>query len=87
MPQYRLGELFCGPGGIAHGAITATAEDKDYSIVHQWATDYDKDTCNTYIHNICPNNPNSVICKDVRKLDMNTLSDIDALAFGFMPLG
>lgn len=83
MPQYRLGELFCGPGGIAHGAITATAEDKDYSIVHQWATDYDKDTCNTYIHNICPNNPNSVICKDVRKLDMNTLSDIDALAFGF----
>ncbi len=83
MPQYRLGELFCGPGGIAWGAITATMEDPEYRIVHQWATDYDKDTCDTYIHNICPSNPNSVIYKDIRKLDMNTLDDIDALAFGF----
>lgn len=83
MPRYRLGELFCGPGGIAYGAVTAKVENPDYRIVHQWATDYDKDTCNTYIHNICRDNPESVICRDVRKLELNKLGEIDALAFGF----
>ena len=83
MPQYKLGELFCGPGGIAHGAMTAKISNADYSISHQWATDYDKDTCDTYLHNICKGKEGSIICKDIRKLDINTLADIDALAFGF----
>lgn len=82
---FRLGELFCGPGGITRGAIDATIEDKDYKIVHQWATDYDKDTCNTYRFNFC-DDPQTVICEDIRKLDFNRLKklgEIDALAFGF----
>jgi len=83
MPQYRLGELFCGPGGIAYGAITAKITNLDFKIVHQWATDYDRDTCDTYIHNICHGKEGSVICKDIRKLDLNNLTGIDALAFGF----
>lgn len=83
MPQYRLGELFCGPGGIACGAKLASIENPEYRIVHQWATDYDKDTCETYHRNICPNSSNSVICRDIRKFDINSLSSIDALAFGF----
>jgi DNA (cytosine-5)-methyltransferase 1 len=83
MPQYRLGELFCGPGGIAYGAATATVENPSFRIVHQWATDYDQDTCNTYIQNICLNNPGSVVCRDIRKLKLEGLGDIDALAFGF----
>ena len=45
---FRLGELFCGPGGIAWGAMNATIEDPNFSIVHQWANDYDADTCETY---------------------------------------
>ena len=84
MPTYRLGELFCGPGGIAYGAINAAIEDPEFRIIHEWATDYDKDTCDTYINNICPDSPNSVICKDVRKLDLSTLSEIDALALAFL---
>lgn len=83
MPTYRLGELFCGPGGIACGATNARISDPDYRIVHKWANDYDASTCQTYIHNICPDDPKSVICGDVRKLDISTLGDIDALAFGF----
>jgi len=83
MSQYKLGELFCGPGGIAHGAMTAKISNPDYIITHQWATDYDKDTCATYVHNICNGKEGSVICKDIRKLDINALADIDALAFGF----
>lgn len=83
MTKFRLGELFCGPGGIAYGATSAKIENDEYRIIHQWASDYDKDTCDTYIHNICPDSPGSVVCKDVRKLDMGTLAPIDALAFGF----
>ena len=51
---FRLGELFCGPGGIAWGAMNASIEDPNFSIVHQWANDYDADTCETYRLNICP---------------------------------
>lgn len=81
--QFRLGELFCGPGGLALGAITAKIEDSEYGIVHQWANDYDLDTCHTYCRNICPDDEASVICKDVKNLDINALGEIDALAFGF----
>jgi len=83
MPNFKLGELFCGPGGIAYGAVTANIENPEYRIVHVWANDYSHDTCSTYIHNICPQNSESVICKDVRALDLTSLSKIDALAFGF----
>ena len=81
--KFRLGELFCGPGGLAWGAMNAKISDPQYRIVHQWANDYDQDTCNTYIYNICPNEEQSVICGDVRKLDIDVLPEIDALAFGF----
>lgn len=83
MPKFRLGELFCGPGGLAYGANHADIGLSSYGIVHAWANDYDQDTCNTYIANICPSNPESVICGDVRKLDLDSLGEIDGLAFGF----
>lgn len=83
MPNFKLGELFCGPGGLAYAALNAKVENCTWRIVHQWANDYDQDTCDTYIRNICPDSPESVICCDVRKLDMSALGSIDALAFGF----
>lgn len=78
---YRMGELFSGPGGIAYGAIHACVPGQ--RIVHAWANDFDSNTCKTYIRNICPNAPESVINKDVRNLDFNELDPIDALSFGF----
>ena len=83
MPVFRLGELFCGPGGLAWGAMNAKIELPNYKIEHAWANDYDSDTCNTYRYNICPDNPDSVICGDVRKIDLEDLPPIDGLAFGF----
>lgn len=80
---FKLGELFCGPGGLALGATTADIGMPGFKIVHQWANDYDKSTCDTYTKNICPNDPDSVYHGDVRKLDMNQLKPITALAFGF----
>lgn len=83
---FKLGELFSGPGGIALGATTASAtnsKNETYKIVHQWANDYEKDTCDTYRRNICPDAKETVICKDIRKLDFDRLPEINALAFGF----
>lgn len=84
--EFKLGELFCGPGGLAVGATRADISDPAWKITHQWATDYDEDTCNTYRQNICPRNPESVIHADIRELDydrLKELGDIDGLAFGF----
>lgn len=80
---FRLGELFCGPGGLALGATTASIDDPDYKIIHKWANDYDESTCRTYRRNICPGEEDSVICGDVRELDIEKLGDIDGFAFGF----
>jgi len=80
---FRLGELFCGPGGIAWGATHADIGVPGFTIVHQWANDYDADTCETYRRNICPNAPQTVYRADIRTFDMTQLAPIDALAFGF----
>ena len=81
--EFRLGELFCGPGGIAWGATNAKIDNPDFRIVHQWANDYDENTCETYRKNICPDTPETVYHADIRKFDLTQLAPIDALAFGF----
>lgn len=82
---FKLGELYCGPGGLALGSKRASVK-KDghtYLIEHAWAVDYDQGSCDTYRKNICPDEPESVLCQDVRSLDITSLSAIDAFAFGF----
>lgn len=80
---FRLGELFCGPGGIAWGAHCAVSDDGKMSISHAWANDFDPDTCETYKKNICGGDDGSVYCCDVRELDIPSLGPIDAFAYGF----
>ncbi|QMS56031.1 DNA cytosine methyltransferase [Kocuria varians] len=84
---FRLGELFSGPGGIALGAKYAKIDDPAYKIVHQWANDFDVDTCRTYGRNVCGDaQSTSVVHGDIRTLDyrkLQELGDIDGLAFGF----
>jgi len=82
--KFRLGELFAGPGGLACGAMQARIENAEYRIIHQWANDYDRDSCKTYSINICGKDASeSVICEDVHTLEMSKLPPIDALSFGF----
>lgn len=84
--KFKFGELFCGPGGLALGAKLAKSDDSRFIIKHEWATDYDKDSCDTYRSNICPNATETVIHKDIRKLNfvnLKSISEIDGLAFGF----
>ena len=81
--NFKLGELFCGPGGLAYGAFSATSNDNLLGVEHVWANDYDFDTCLTYITNLCPESPDSVFYGDVRDLDIKSLKPIDAFAYGF----
>lgn len=82
---FKLGELFCGPGGIGYAAKTAKVANHQFAISHAWANDFDRDTCQTFADNVALD-PKTVICQDIRKLDLDRLqniSEIDALAFGF----
>lgn len=82
---FRLGELFCGPGGLALGAKQAgfLHNGEEFKIQHVWANDFDLSSCMTYRNNICPINPDSVTCEDIRKLDLTSLDNIDCFAYGF----
>ncbi len=84
--KFQLGELFCGPGGLAWGAKQAKIKQQkeNFTVSHQWANDYHTDSCETYKHNIIGNeNAASVICADVRELDITSLTPITAFAYGF----
>ncbi len=76
MIQFKLGELFCGPGGLGLGVRLAG----NSQVEHVWATDCDKDSCNTYNRNL---KPKKTLCKDIHKLDFTTLESVNMLTFGF----
>ena len=95
---FRKGELFCGPGGLALGAknaIVSNGEEK-FIVEHTWANDIDYVACRTFAKNICNsderaiitneseiNREKTIICKDIRNLDISKLPPIDAFTFGF----
>lgn len=87
--SYKLGEFFCGPGGIAVGAKKSkfSIDQKKFEIIPTWASDYDKDTCETYARNIhkkeLKHSESFIFHKDVRKLDIKKLPSCDGFAFGF----
>ena len=79
MRKIRLGELFCGPGGIAKGAHKAASRIKEIELSHAWAVDSDPDTCETYIRNIKGSNYDTVFCEDIRKLEFKNLFNASSL--------
>jgi DNA (cytosine-5)-methyltransferase 1 len=81
--KFSMGELFCGPGGMALGAHLAAETVKTVSLSHAWANDYDESTCETYKRNIPGASASTVFCEDIRKLDISKLGPIDGFAFGF----
>ena len=86
--EFRMGELFSGPGGLALGAKLAEFTDdtgEKWDFKHSWANDFDQDTVETYKLNLLHNpDAKTVFCEDVSKFpigDKSILPDIDALAF------
>lgn len=80
---YKMGELFCGPGGIALGAHNAADKVPGVKVEHAWANDYDPTTADTYRENTPGASEETVYVGDVRKLDTDALPPIDGFAFGF----
>ncbi|MEE9374709.1 MAG: DNA cytosine methyltransferase, partial [Rhizobiaceae bacterium] len=88
--EFKLGEFFCGPGGIALGAIkcgvVVSPEGETFSVRPDWATDYDLDTCETFSRNIHKKEltqDSNVIHEDIRKINIQQLQKCDGFAFGF----
>ena len=86
--EFKLGEFFCGPGGIALGAInTPSVSNKKgvkFTIKPSWASDYDSDTCKTYGLNIHGDeNSAQVINQNVKTINIGALEPCDGFAFGF----
>jgi len=85
--EFRLGELFSGPGGIGCGAAQSQVRKKDgtvFRIKHSWSNDIDRSSCETFRRNIeVPTE--KVFCEPVdRFIDrFDTLPKIDGLSFGF----
>lgn len=97
MKELKLGELFCGPGGLSLGAILASKREEKSAQVRirpVWAVDRDLSACMTYRRNIHPahrldDNFDSgpVVNADVNERGLleklEKMSAIDILAFGF----
>ena len=83
---FRLAELFCGPGGLSLGAISATITDpmgRVYRVRPVWANDIDPDACRTYERNIHAGKRGHVVCRPIQKVRLKTIPKFDVLAFGF----
>jgi len=89
--NFKLGELFCGPGGLALGAGLArkiSKKGKAFSISHVWGVDADDAAIKTYQHNIVEKYGGKGIYIDANDFCDNVLckspnTKINALAFGF----
>jgi len=83
---FKLAELFCGPGGLSYGAMSAVVKDKEgavYRVKPVWANDIDENTCRTYTRNIHNGKSKNVVCAPVETIDFNKVPFFDVLAFGF----
>ncbi len=81
-----IGELFCGPGGLASGAFESRISNGEYEweIEHSWANDMDKDACRSFALNFCGTSDldeaHSVVCEDVRKLAEDDFACLEEIA-------
>lgn len=88
---FQLGELFCGPGGLALGAGLANEtitknNHMQYHISHTWGVDSDKAAIQTYEANIEKKYGGKSICMDASQFCKTKIKEyprITALAFGF----
>ena len=85
--HFKLGELFCGPGGMAIASTLVepvlSRNNEEYSISHSWGVDFAPYAIDTFKANL---GEDKGICKDAWefvKSDLTPERKINALAFGF----
>lgn len=83
---FKLTELFCGPGGLSFGAMSAEVTDpkgKTYKVKPVWANDIDPDACKTYARNMHSGDAKRVACAPIEAVDFDKIPAFDVLSFGF----
>ena len=78
--RFRLGELFCGGGGMVLGSSKAKLAEHGFD--HAWIIDNNSDGCETIKKNGTVES-DRIHVTDVRDINFNFLSRIDGLVFGF----
>ncbi len=88
--KFKLGELFCGPGGLALGAALAesvcSSRGENFSIIPIWGVDSDPAAIASYNHNIVAEYGGNGINVDAAEFcdkHITAYKKINALAFGF----
>ena len=88
--NFLLGELFCGPGGMALGAGLAgqakkpirSASGESYTIHHLWGVDKDEDAIATYSKNVAERFGGEGICTDALKFVPMAGFEAEAVGLG-----
>ncbi len=87
---FKLGELFCGPGGLALGAALASpavsSKGEGFSISLVWGVDKAPDAVETYRRNLAEKYGSKAVCQDAEvfcREEIFSYPRITALAFGF----
>lgn len=84
--KFKLGELFCGPGGMAIAAHTmepVSGPNGDFSIQHTWGVDFSKPAIDTFKANLGEDNGIQMDARTFVKEGLTADRKINALAFGF----
>ena len=85
--HYKLGELFCGPGGMAIAAAKSpsvvTADGRTYSLEHDWGVDFSPAAIATFKANLGEDKGIQMDAKKFVETELTENRRINALAFGF----
>lgn len=85
--HYKLGELFCGPGGMAIAstkvAPVKSATHEEFSLSHSWGVDFSKSAIETFKANLGEGNGIEMDAKKFVATELTPDRKINALAFGF----
>ena len=85
--HFKLGELFCGPGGMAIASTRVapirSATREEFSLSHSWGVDFSKAAIETFKANLGEGNGIEMDAKEFVATELTPDKKINALAFGF----
>lgn len=84
--NFKLGELFCGPGGLAiagHTTEPVSGPMGEFSVQHTWGVDFSPSAIATFGANLGEENAIHMDANKFVETELTPERKIDALAFGF----
>ena len=85
--RFNLGELFCGPGGMAIASTLVepvlAANGEEFSLTHSWGVDYSHAAIETFKANLGEANGIEMDASEFVSHGLTQRRKINALAFGF----